>query len=80
MFKINTIKSENSMIKLLIKNKYIYIYINFACLTVCLSVRVYPMNVKTAEQIGPKWCEGPQMSYMNAQNYKKLCLKVLDFC
>ena len=37
-------------------------YINLACLSVCLFVClfvcVYPINVKTAEQIGPKFCVG----------------------
>ena len=30
----------------------IYIY----TLLVCLSVRLYPINVKTAKPIGPKFC------------------------
>ena len=34
-----------------------YIYIYFA-LSVCLS----PINVKTAEPIGPKFCVGPHMT------------------
>ena len=33
-----------------------YLYINLACLFVCL----YPINVKTAEPIGPKFVVGPQ--------------------
>ena len=32
------------------------------CLSVCLIVRLYPINVKTAEPIGPKFCAGPHMS------------------
>ena len=32
--------------------KKVHIYIYFACLGVCL----YPINVKMAEQIGPKFC------------------------
>ena len=35
-----------------------YLNINLACLSVCLSVRLYPLNVKTAEPIGPKFCVG----------------------
>ena len=31
------------------------LYINLACLFVCLSVCLYPINVKTAEPIGPKF-------------------------
>ena len=34
------------------------LYINLAC----LSVRLYPINVKTAEPIGPKFCVGPNMT------------------
>ena len=36
----------------------IYLYINLACLSVCLSVCLYPINVKTAEPIGPKFFVG----------------------
>ena len=32
----------------------IYLSINLACLSVCLFVCLYPINVKTAEPIGPK--------------------------
>jgi len=32
--------------------------IYFACLSVCL----YPINVKTAEPIGPKFCVGPHVA------------------
>ena len=39
------------------ERNYIYnLYINLACLSECLSV--CPINVKTAEQIGPKLCVG----------------------
>jgi len=31
------------------------LYINLACLSWCLSVCLYPINVKTAEPIGPKF-------------------------
>ena len=34
---------------------WINLYINLACLSVCL----YPINVKTAEPIGPKFFVGP---------------------
>ena len=34
------------------------LYIYFACMSVRLSVRLYPINVKTAEPIGPTFCEG----------------------
>ena len=33
-------------------------YINLACLSWCLSVCLYPINVKTAEPIGPKFFVG----------------------
>ena len=39
--------------------------VNFACLGVCLFVCLfvclYPINVKTAEPIGPEFCVGPHM-------------------
>ena len=38
------------------------LYINLACLSVCLSVRLYPINVKTAEPIGPKFFVGHHVS------------------
>ena len=38
---------------------YIYLYINLASLFVCLFVCLYPINVKTAEPIGPKFFVGP---------------------
>ena len=38
--------------------KSLYLYINLACLGVCLFVCLYPINVKTAEPIGPKFFVG----------------------
>ena len=35
-----------------------YLYINLACLSVCLSVSLYPINVKTAEPIRLKFFVG----------------------
>ena len=61
-----------------------YLYIYFACLSVCPFT--YPINVKTAKPIGPKFCVGPHMTpgkvyrFMDSQNYKNFCPKVLDFC
>ena len=34
---------------------YVYLYINLACLSACPSVCLYPINVKTAEPIRPKF-------------------------
>ena len=34
------------------------LYINLACLSVWVSVCLYPINVKTAEPIGTKFCVG----------------------
>ena len=36
----------------------LYLYINLDCLSVCLFVCLYPINVKTAEPIGPKFFVG----------------------
>ena len=46
----------------------------------CLLVGLFPINVKTAEPIGPKFCVGPQKRIMDARNYKTLYPKVFDFC
>ena len=54
----------------------INLYINLAWLSVCL----YPINVKTAEPIRPKFCLGLYVAlgkvYENDQNLKNLCLKL----
>ena len=47
------------------KTKYLYKY--FACPYVCL----YPINAKTAEPIGPKFCVGPHMTLGNVYGWKK---------
>ena len=39
-----------------------YLYINLACPSVCLFVCLYPINVKTAEPIGPKFFVGHQVT------------------
>ena len=39
-----------------------HLYINLACLSVCLFVCLYPINVKTAEPIGPKFFVGHHMT------------------
>ena len=38
-----------------------HLYINFACLSVCLFVCLYPINVKTAEPIWPKFFVGTRV-------------------
>ena len=48
----------------------------------CLSVCVFPINVKTAAPIGPKFCVGPHMTqgrFMNDQNFKILGLNFFLF-
>ena len=40
------------------KASIINLSINLACLSVWVSVRLYPINVKTAEPIGPKFVVG----------------------
>ena len=40
----------------------IYILIRLGCLGVCLSVCLYPINVKTAEPIGPKFFVKPHVT------------------
>ena len=53
----------------------IYIY---SCLSVCL----HPINVKTAEPIGPKFCVGPYMTpgkFYERSKYQNLPQTKLDF-
>ena len=61
---------------------YVYLYIYFTCLSVCLFVCLYPINVKKAKPIGPKFLwdlAWPQGRFMNDQNFKHLCLKFFIF-
>ena len=54
------------------------LYINLAWVSVCL----YPINVKTAEPIGPKFFVGHHVTqgrFMNDKNFKKCVLKVFNF-
>ena len=72
-----------SLIILDLNNTFILsnLYINLACLSVCLSVLMfgclfvclYPINVKTAKPIGPKF-----LSFMNDQNFKYLSSSTFD--
>ena len=39
---------ENLFLNLRIRTGFYYLYINLACLSVCLSVCLYPINVKMA--------------------------------
>ena len=41
------------------------LYINLACLSGCLFVCLYPINVKTAEPIGPKFFVGHHVTTEN---------------
>ena len=45
------------------------IYIHFACLSVCLLVCLYSINVKTAEPIGPKF-------WLNYENIRHFFYKI----
>ena len=47
------------------------LYINLACLSVCLSVCWYPINVKTAESIGPKFFVGPHVTTGKVHKWSK---------
>ena len=57
----------------------IYLYIYFSCLSVCL----YPINVKTAKPIGPKFSVGPHITpgkvYWPSKLNKKLLKKYKFF-
>ena len=53
-------------------SRFLNLYINLACLSFCLFVCLYPINVKTAKPIGPKFFVGPrscpQGRFMKEQN------------
>ena len=53
------------------------------CLSVCLFVRLYPINVKTAEPIGAKFRTGPHITpgkITGRSKLQKLLSKIFDFC
>ena len=52
------------------------IYIYFACLPVCC---LYPVNVKTAEPTGSKFCVGPRMTPEKVNRFSVLPKVVFDF-
>ena len=43
----------------------------FSCLSVCLCVCLYPINVKTTEQIGRKFCVEPHMTPRKVYEWSK---------
>ena len=47
------------------------LYINLACLSVCLSVCLYAINVKTAEPIGPKFVVGHHVTTGKVYEWSK---------
>ena len=50
------------------------------CLSVCLFVYLYPINIKTTEPIGPKFHVGTHPGkVIDVQNYKYLIRHVLYF-
>ena len=54
LFKIETVLQLNKLKSFVHKQRQVLLYINLACLFVCLC----PINVKTAEPIGPKFFVG----------------------
>ena len=53
------------------------LYINLACLFVWVFVCLYPINVKTAEPIGPKFCVGHHVTpgkVYGMIKFSKICL------
>ena len=53
-----------------------YLYVNLACLSGCPFVCLYPINVKTAEPIGPTFFKGPYLTPRKVYE----CLKILKIC
>ena len=54
----------------------------FVCLFVWVSVRFYPINVKTAEPIGPKFFVGPRVTpgKVSGSEFSKICLLQNSIC
>ena len=58
----------------------------FGWVFVCLFGCLYPINVKTAEPMVPKLCEGPKSNMTQKEGLrtikitKNVCSKVFDFC
>ena len=50
----------------------IYNYIYFSFLSVCLFVSLFPINVKTAEPIGPKFFVGPRLTPEKVYEWSEL--------
>ena len=56
----------------------VYIYALLVCLFVCLFVCLYPINVKTAEPIGPKFFVGSHVTpgkIYESSKLKKISVK-----
>ena len=54
----------------------------YICLSVCLSVRFYPIIVKTAEPIWPKFCVGPHVTpgkVCKWSKFQKLVSRIISF-
>ena len=52
--------------------RYLFIFYKEKMLTAhSLSVRLYPMNVKTAEPIGPEFCVGPHVTQGKVYDWSK---------
>ena len=57
------------------------LYIYFTCLFGCLSIHLYPINVKKAEPIGPKFCVGHRVTPEKDFGWSKLkknCLQQIS--
>ena len=59
--------------------KFTNLYINLACLSVCLGVCLYPINVKTAEPIRPKFCVGPNMALRKVHGQSNFIYVILKY-
>ena len=58
------------------------VHLYFACLSVWVSACLYPINVKTAESIGPNFLldlMGSQGRFMDDQIFKNLSVPKFDF-
>ena len=59
-------------------NSYFYLYINLACLSGCFSVRLYPINVKTAKPTVTKFCVGQHVTLGKVIDHQNLKIWLLN--
>ena len=58
--------------------QYLYIY-NILCVSVCLLVCLHPINVRTAQSIGSKFCVGYEYDMTPREGLRMIKMKKISF-